>query len=157
MVQIVGLLGCNPGPTETPAEPDPIPPAGNPPEPLDTGSPAPPKPPAGNPPPPPVDTITAVAAGTVGELNATSSLHGRVYTLGGGRCGVDVPLPPDAPVTSGINLNIQEVDCPAGMLDPVFQACNEGILSRTDAGSCECAPVTGNPPMPPYASACPKG
>ena len=114
-------------------------------------------PPVGNPPPQPVEpeVITAVPLDTIGELNATSSLHGRVYTLGLGKCGVDVPLPPDVMPSSGIFLNIREIDCPEGMTDPIFQSCREGILTRLDAENCSCEPVTGNPPPPARQSGCP--
>ena len=141
VVQIVGLLGCDPGVDERP-----------------TANPPPPEPePAGNPPPPePVDVITAVSVSQLGELNAKSSLYGRVYTTGAGTCGVDVPLPPDAPQRTGIWLNLQEVECPEGMSHPAFQACSQSILARIDAESCFCTPVTGNPPMPGAAADCPE-
>jgi hypothetical protein len=131
VVQIVGVLGCSTPPTPTP---EPVVIATN---------------------PPPTDVITAVPLDTIGTLNARSSLHGRVYTLGMGRCGVDLPRLPDAPVSSGINLNIGEVVCPEEMLDPAFQACAESILVRQSPEECVCEPVTGNPPPPPRPVACP--
>ena len=102
-----------------------------------------------------MEVITAVPLSTVGELNAQSSLHGRVYTLGMGTCGVDVPLPPYGWRRSGIFLNIQNVECPPEMLTPEFQACTQSIFTRLDVDSCSCIPVTGNPPMPAEAAACP--
>ncbi|MFT5680848.1 MAG: hypothetical protein ACI8RZ_001754 [Myxococcota bacterium] len=150
VIQIVGLLGCDPAISETPTPP-PEKPAGNPPPPEPIPEPIPG--PTGN--PPAQNTIIPVALSTIGELNAQSLLFGRVYTLGMGKCGVDVPLPPDAPQTSGIFFNISEVDCPAEMLSPAFQECRESLLSRTDAESCVCTPVTGNPPPGPRPIACP--
>lgn len=138
VVQIVGLLGCDPEveerPTANPPQPEPL--AGNPPE--------------------PADVITPAPLSQVGELNAQSAKFGRVYTTGLGNCGVDVPLPPDAPRSSGISLNLQEIECPAGMHHPAFQACSRSILARIDAESCFCTPVTGNPPMPGEAHDCPE-
>ncbi len=144
VIQIVGLLGCDPATSEI-VEPPPEEPAGNPPPPIEEISVN----------PPPRDTITPVPLSTLGELNAKSAQFGTVYTLGMGKCGVDVPLPPDAPRSSGIFFNIKEVDCPAEMLDPAFQECRESLLSRTDAENCICTPVTGNPPPGPQPIKCP--
>ena len=138
VVQIVGLLGCDP---EVPKVPEPERPTANPPEPIVD--------------PPVPDVITPVSLSTVGELNAASAKYGRVYTLGLGKCGVDVPLPPDVRPSSGISLNVEHIDCPPEMLDPVFQECSQSILTRIDAENCSCTPVTGNPPRPAYPVSCP--
>lgn len=133
IVSIVGLSGCSPQPA-TPEPPALVPVPAPAPEP---------------------ETLTTPDQGQPGELNAQSSLHGRVYATGSGACAVHRPWPEGTVLPTGVHLNLHAVDCPEAMLDPAHQSCAKGILRRLSEDACVCEPVLGNPPPPGEPHACP--
>ena len=83
-------------------------------------------------------------------LNWRDPDHGSIYR-GPEGCFVYLPFP--EPPTSVVPPPSQAVPCPPAMLQPAWNTCLHGTLSRAAEG-CSCAQFS-NPPPPPRLQPCP--
>lgn len=142
VVAIVGLVGCS-----------------QPPPPVDPLHAEPP--PRPEPASPDGDWPAFHREEDAGVFPGTPPLNGRtedgqtIYARSDGTCAWHRPPDPDEQRPPGDLGPAIVVDCPPGMVDPIWRQCHYGTFHPMPDGRCQCARF-GNPPPPRFAmSRCP--